>query len=300
MLRQAVIVSFVCGASASALAQVAPPPTEKPPGLQRPVRPPPVLPPDRKQELVDDRRREFEREQRRKAIEAEQRRAPPLPYESLVVRGEDAAVVVLDEPTEFIALQRNPMVAQIKRDRLNALAAERRQRVEARVVERMDLFDQLVLQGGVNRVRAADRASLSLARSNLAEFTIDNGLTSWLNSQGHITRPQALFSNLISAEYGTALQQQRLANPPADESPTPNVTDLLARHYLSLELAEYEIAYERLVDRLVQLIVEGNPSIPSDIRSAAMQAADRRASVAEQLLAMPMDERADVLRLALR
>lgn len=304
MALRTVIVSSMCGLAVSAMAQIAPPPTERPTPLERPIRPPPQVPERKIRELQEDRQREIAQERVRQQIAEEQRRMPPLPYESLVERTRDGSLERLVESADFVALQRNPMVSQIKRDRLNALASDRRRRVEARVVERMDLFDALVLDGLVERVRVSDRRSLDSARSMLAEFTIDNGLTAWLAASGQITQPQAVFNNRIVAEYRDAVRERRVAdsraNPPTDGSPQPSTTDLYARHYLSADLEEYAVAYDRLVDRLVGMIESGSPAVPNELRSAAMASTNRRLAVRDRLRAMSIEERAEVLALALR
>lgn len=291
------LLALVAG---SAGAQVAPPPAEKPAGLQRPVRLPPPVPQEKRERLIAERQQEIDRQQRQQEIEAEQRRVPNLPYESLVTRSEDGAIVEIAAPVEFEALRRNPMFAQIARDRVLALAAERQRRVEQRVVERMDLFDELIVQNAAGKVRVNDRGELDRVRSLVAEFTIDNGLTAWLQAERQITRPQALFSGRIANEYREAMRGQRLMEPVADSGPAPSTTDRLARYYLLSDLGDYTLAYEGLIQRLVDRAAVGELAIPPALRERLLNTADRAAAARAWLESQPIEARREVLRLALQ
>ena len=290
------LAALVAACAAPALAQVAPPPARKPAGLQRPVRPPPPVPQEKREELIQQRQRDIERQQRQQEIEAEQRRSPQLPYASLVQRRDDGSLIELGDPIELAALRQNPMLAQIARDRVLALAAERQRRIERRVIERLDLLDALLVQNEVGRVRVNDRGELDRVRSMVTEFTIDNGLTAWLQAQRHITRPQALFNGRIANEYRDALRLEQMSAPAAD-SPPPSVTDRLARFYLRTDLQDYEVAYQRLIERLVQRAALGELAIPPQLRERLLNTTDSAAAARDWLSSKPLETRREVLRL---
>lgn len=218
-MGRALAVALAAGLCGVASAQIAPPPTQAPdptPVAETPAVPPPVNNPQRpqpQQQTAEERARQT---LRRDPSSVE---LPPLPYDSLVSRDTDGRVVRLEENAHFAALAVNPMLDDSSMERALGVIAARRDKVERRVAEHVDLIQQ-VLGGAIDRVDIARPDSIRDVISVVRPFQELGHLSDDLKDQGILNEQQWAFNWKIAQEYTSTYQQDVLAA--AAENPDPN------------------------------------------------------------------------------
>lgn len=270
-----------------------PPPAER--GLDRPVYVPPRPPLEKERELLAKNRARILAERERERIRREEHSVlPDLPYESLVVMGDDGRVERLTSDPHMEALDRNPMLTDETRAEALAIAMDRAAKIEQMVVDQID---------AVMRLDELANAPFSLeVATEMADIKKSLGLTSTLTdhlrAEGVLTIVQARFSNAIVKEYDDAMKKQELGE-------TPDVMDAMG-YTVRLGVRDALVAYEALLDtaaRDIDVVVEEaglDPGTATRLAEAVASAPrDRRGrALGEVLHQSPSAVRQAVMQLA--
>lgn len=209
------------GLATAASAQLAPPPTEAPPppAPTEPqiVRPSPPSNPGgagrgAPRSAGEDARGRLGRDP--STVEL-----PPLPYDSLVTRDADGHVQPLDRNPHLAALSVNPMMDDSTEERSLGVIAARRDKVERRVAENVDLIQQ-VLDGAIEKVDLSRPDTIRGIIDVVRPFQELGHLSDDLKEQGILNDQQWAFNWKIAQEYTAAYQKDVM--DAAAENTDPN------------------------------------------------------------------------------
>lgn len=246
-----------------ALGQVLTPPPEKPvtppeyvpsdvappaaPAVQPQLQPPMQLPPGRGQK-VD---------------------VPDLPWKhwELDERGMSKA---LDEPLDFAALKRNPMVSEETMQKLQPYLAERRGTFERLVAENADLVSRIE-DGMLEKADTASKATLSPVIAQLKPITDPNApksLGDELRARGLLSAEQAEFQSRIKKEY---------LKHAVEAVPSDLPRDAQNASYLTMMLSIYRAQFDEIRSVYRGMLLDAAKNIDAATGGLTLSAASKTA-----------------------
>lgn len=235
-------------AATPALAQVAPPPPQAPEKTPEYVPPAPSVQPAPPPAARRPPPRNAANQPRNGAV-GPGTSLPDVPYDSLVRVGEDKKIIRLTKPTEYAAVEVNPMTkGPIATAELAHLMHERQMRFEEVVIENLDLVQEV--EGGFFRdVDWNDRANYAQVTQRVRPLAPPTTFNKEAQDREIMTRMQAQLNARIAREYEVALTAQaRAAMSPDRPESTGEVMDTI----MCLSIGESLYAYSNLCDALVQ------------------------------------------------
>ncbi len=234
-------------AAAPALAQVAPPPPKAPEKTPEYVPPAPTAEPAPPPAARRPPPRGAANQPQSGAL-GPGTSLPDIPYESLVKVGEDKKIIRLTKPTEYAAVEVNPVTkGPIATAELIHLMHERQMRFEELVIENLDLV--LEVEGGFFRdVDWNDRANYAQVTQRVRPLAPTTTFNKEAQEREIMTRIQAQFNAKIAREYEVMVTAEaRAAMSPDRPESTGEVMDTIMR----LSIGEALYAYSNLCDALV-------------------------------------------------
>lgn len=277
--------------SGTASAQLAPPPgaaPEAPPVVVPPSMPsvrPPTDRPTGATPGAEPARAQSAEERIRASLSDEEKTLLELPYDSLVVRGDDGRVVPVTGNPHVLAMERNPLMDESSIERAQGVMAERRARVEQKVIENIDLI-QRVLDGVIDNAVITDQASVAALLAVVRPFQEMGHLTEDLKAQGVLTNVQYVFNWNIVREYEQAMLLQAQTNP-GGEHPGTYMTRQVMGDFLREPMMAYDAMLLEGAGRLDQAMA--GITIADDHASQAAtdrEAVERASDDASRLAAM--------------
>lgn len=220
----------IVGLAAPALSQVAPPPPAKPepaPAYVPPTPPPP--PPSR----------------------ARPNRPVPAPnvdFEPISRRDDSGAIVRITEPVEYVAMSHNPLIDLETLVKMAPHLYDRRQRVEALIIENLDAVASIE-EGVIESTRMADEEQLRRTTGSLMALTDSPDVKQFLSLElveEGVMQPQvAALTQKIMEGYQQDLTREAMAAPAEEGGPTP--IDKMMHAVVRMSMSEHEYFYRRLL-----------------------------------------------------
>lgn len=235
-------------AAAPVLGQVAPPPPQAPEKTPEYVPPAPTATPAPPPAARRPPPRNAANQPRNGAV-GQGAPLPDVPYDSLVKVGDDKKIIRLTKPSEYAAIEVNPMTTgPIASAELAHLIHERQLRFEEVVIENLDLV--LEVEGGFFRdVDWNDRANYAQVTQRVRPLAPPTTFNKEAQEREIMTRMQAQFNAKIAREYEVMVTAEaRAAMSPDRPESTGEVMDTIMR----LSISESLYAYGNLCDALAQ------------------------------------------------
>jgi|GEM_PF-2843200 len=279
------------GLGASALAQVAPPPPGPP--AERPVFEPepevrrPAANPQPTRQRAQPRAQGFDPRE--------------IEHESLELFDEDGRLIPLGIPTEMAALDRNPILDERSRARVDALLAERLATLEHAVIEHADAAFELD-HGVLKDLVIEDRDRLEVIRELLRPLSVRTPLAEAMFEGGAMSAEQTAMNDFITQGY--RMRQIEQARNDAIVAGDTAPANAILRTALAQQAEEAMFVYHRLMIEAAGLgegMLEGLANVPSEVRAAARRAAQaegndaKLAAVRQILRQLPASQHGAVL-----
>lgn len=232
---------------------------------------------------------------------------PNLPWKQWEVDAKGMALP-LDEPLDYAAFARNPMVDDVTRDGVRGYLKERREAYEKLVIEHVDLMRQLE-DGLLEKVDTRSRDTMSPAIMAVRPIAPPQGpksLGDEMRARGLLTPQQAEFQSKIKNEY----LKRTVELPPADAP-----AEVKTEHNLKSMLAIYKRNFDepRMVYREMLMEVElgmANGKVTGSFEGKAAELVSRAKESSRGLVVLetmkqlfseiPVEQRQDLLRQAVK
>jgi hypothetical protein len=215
-----------------ALAQVAPPPSEKPAEETPAAEPAPETQAQPETRPVNQPR-VTSRPAGVKQLNTD------VPYPKLASKGEDGKIIRLAELPGIVALKANPNVGESAVDRIMPILYGRRARFEHLVIQNLDLY-WLATDGRLESVSLSDVNELAQLAELIKPLVGKSTLSQELQNRGILSRTQAEMNSHIVNEYKQAITTEIQFNA---EDPMSEVM----RFVLQDSIHEASIAYNAMM-----------------------------------------------------
>lgn len=216
-----------------------------------------------------------------------QSEAPNIPFRSAARPIEvgpnesyDGPVIRYEQPMQFVAIQRNPLIKENAVEGLRQIMAERREQMEPLVITHLDTVMD-IRSGIIDTLTIQDMENMGQVTAAIQPLVITEPFMSTAQDRGVITAPTNALHQKIVREYQTTLQAEVAENDP------DAVTDFFLKFVLRDGLYEAENAY-------VDLLAEGTTrwdkvladlDIPSDVKQALKKVSFKRGALEGDLQA---------------
>lgn len=174
--------------------------------------------------------------------------APNVEFMPITEYDEDGKVVMLDVPSEYIALAHNPLIDLPAMVKLAPGLYERRQKVEKLVTDQIDLLLEIE-NGMIEEARVADEDSLRTSAGRLEVFTgnptLSPTISGFLVTTGRLRPDLGMLTDKILQQHQQAVTADAMATATDDAGATP--MDHMIHRLLRLSIEEYEFYFRRLM-----------------------------------------------------
>ncbi|MCB9846142.1 MAG: hypothetical protein H6811_09180 [Phycisphaeraceae bacterium] len=317
-------IAFLLAAAGVAHAQIVVPPSQKEDGFKN-VAPPQATPDPKRQGMLIDRWNQAKaivdsgvvdepvrldeaanaaRLERRKALQAE---LADIEFESLVERDENGRVLPLERPKDYLALERNPLLAdETVRRAAREILRHRQDRLMRAIVINADLM-QMIDEGAIDRATISNRAAMDNLRQACVVFMNTNSLGDDLDDYGIVDERQDAMHWRIVAKYDEAARRDLVDAAKSGEIGQASALDLMVRYHLREPIGESIMIYQDALriagDHLVEIGEQRPPEIGQKYAEAAVRASqatsEQRLTIVRELVhALPFSEKQELLRAA--
>jgi hypothetical protein len=248
MNRQPKAVLLVCGLalsviSATANAQVAPPPTE--PAQDQPTYTPPPKP-EPKPVVKPAEPKPQEGFSARKREGAEDL-PTHVPYPKLAQKGEDGRIIRLRQLPDIAALRSNPNVGPKTLEQIMPLIYLRRYKMEGSVIDNLDLYWELS-SGLIQNMNMGDITEMGRVADMMRPLVPENTLSQDTLNRNLMTRVQGGMNKYIVNEYKKAITDE------IQVLDGDNGLEEVMRFVLEDSLHEATLAYQGMLVELMEQV----------------------------------------------